>query len=154
MAFWRGRVLVAQGKVLWASRPATPHLSDWRDFKPMTADITAIVPVETGIYVGTTQDLIFLAGETFDGLTYNATKRGSVVLGSGIEAPGERIQLGEGTGAGRAMLCIAGGEVVAGFDGGQTVSLTENRYKCKAKEVGAAFREVDGIPQYMAVPHG
>ncbi|WKL15124.1 hypothetical protein QYQ99_22645 [Comamonas testosteroni] len=63
MAFWRGRVLVAQGKVLWASRPAVPHLSDWRDFKPMAADITALVPVETGIYVGATQDLIFLGGD-------------------------------------------------------------------------------------------
>jgi hypothetical protein len=51
------------------------------------------------------------------------------------------------------MLCIAGGEVVAGFDGGQTTSLTANRFKT-AKEVSAAFREVNGIPQYMAVPHG
>lgn len=154
MAFWRGRVLVAQGKVLWASRPAVPHLSDWRDFKPMTADITALVPVDTGIYVGTTQDLIFLGGETFDGLIYTATKRGPVVLGSGIEAPGHRLALGDGTGAGAAMLCIAGGEVVAGFDGGQTTSLTANRFKTDAKEVSAAFREVNGIPQYMAVPHG
>ncbi|UUE95355.1 hypothetical protein [Comamonas thiooxydans] len=154
MAFWRGRVLVAQGKVLWASRPAVPHLSDWRDFKPMTADITALVPVDTGIYVGTSQDLIFLGGETFDGLIYTATKRGPVVLGSGIEAPGHRLALGDGTGAGAAMLCIAGGEVVAGFDGGQTTSLTANRFKTAAKEVSAAFREVSGIPQYMAVPHG
>ncbi|WP_177340755.1 hypothetical protein [Comamonas thiooxydans] len=154
MAFWRGRVLVAQGKVLWASRPAVPHLSDWRDFKPMTADITALVSVDTGIYVGTTQDLIFLGGETFDGLSYTATKRGSVVLGSGIEAPGHRLALGDGTGAGAAMLCIAGGEVVAGFDGGQTTSLTANRFKTQAKEVSAAFREVNGIPQYMAVAHG
>jgi hypothetical protein len=154
MAFWRGRVLVAQGKVLWASRPAVPHLSDWRDFKPMTADITALVPVDTGIYVGTTQDLIFLGGETFDSLIYTATKRGPVVLGSGIAAPGHRLALGDGTGAGAAMLCIAGGEVVAGFDGGQTTSLTANRFKTDAKEVSAAFREVNGIPQYMAVPHG
>ena len=42
--------------------------------------------------------------------------------------------------------------MVAGFDGGQTVSLTANRYKSKAKEVSAAFRELNGIPQYMAVP--
>ncbi|WP_054074568.1 hypothetical protein [Comamonas testosteroni] len=154
MAFWRGRVLVAQGKVLWASRPAVPHLSDWRDFKPMTGEITALVPVDTGIYVGTTQDLIFLGGETFDSLVYTATMRGPVVLGSGIEAPGHRLALGDGTGAGAAMLCIAGGEVVAGFDGGQTTSLTVNRFKTAAKEVSAAFREVNGIPQYMAVPHG
>lgn len=154
MAFWRGRVLVAQGKVLWASRPAVQHLSDWRDFRPMTADITALVPVDTGIYVGTTHDLIFLGGETFDGLTYTATQRGPVVLGSGIAAPGHRLKLGDGTGAGAAMLCIAGGEVVAGFDGGQTTSLTANRFNTATKEVSATFRELNGIPQYMAVPHG
>jgi len=50
------------------------------------------------------------------------------------------------------MLCIAGGEIVAGFAGGQTTSLTANRYRCDAREVSATFREVDGVPQYLAVP--
>lgn len=152
-AYWRGRVLVAQGNVLWASRPSSLHLAEWRDFKPMESEITAVVAVDTGIYVGTKRDLIFLGGETFDGLSYMSTKRGPVVLGSGIGAPGKRILFGEGTGAGSAMLCIAGGGVVAGFNGGQTECLTEGRFKTKALEVSAAFREVDGIPQYMAVPH-
>lgn len=151
-AFWRGRVLVAQGEVLWASRPMAPHLADWRDFKPMGAAITAIVPVKSGIYVGTAKDLVFLGGETFDGLTYSATQRGPVVLGSGVSAPGHRLKMGDGTGAGDAMLCIAGGEVVAGFDGGQTSSLTANRYRTAVQEVCATFREVDGMPQYLAVP--
>ena len=43
-AFWRGRVLVAQGDVLWASRPMAPHLCDWRDFKALQGRITAIQP--------------------------------------------------------------------------------------------------------------
>ena len=44
-AFWRSRVLVAQGNVLWASRPNAPHLSDWKDFKPFGTAITAVQPV-------------------------------------------------------------------------------------------------------------
>ena len=152
-AFWRGRVLVAQGNVLWASRPMAPHLSDWRDFRAMEGEITALVPVLDGIYVGTTSDLIFLGGSSFAELSYSATRRGPVVLGSGVPAPGERLQLGDGAGSGQAMVCIAGGEVVAGFSGGQTFSLTQGRFKTKAVEVSAVFREVDGIPQYMAVPH-
>ena len=151
-AFWRGRVLVAKGEVLWASRPSAPHLADWRDFKPLGAAITAIQPVDDGVYVGTTQDLIFLAGTTWDALAFVPTRRGPVVLGSGVAAPGDRIKLGDGTGAGTAMLCIAGGEIVAGFAGGQTTSLTSNRYRTTAAEVCAAFREVGGIPQYLAVP--
>lgn len=151
-AFWRGRLLVAVGDTLWACRPFAPHLSDWRDFKPMGAGIAAIQPVDDGVYVGTTKDLIFLGGTTFDQLTFNATKRGPVVRGSGVAAPGDKLKLGEGTGGGDAILCIAGGEIVAGFAGGQTSSLTANRYKTTATEVCATFREVDGIPQYVAVP--
>ena len=152
-AFWRGRVLVAQGDVLWASRSAMPHLSDWRDFKPMGAAITAIQPVDDGVYVGTASDLIFLSGTTWDQLAFVPTRRGPVVPGSGVSAPGDRIKLGDGVGNGTAMLCIAGGEIVAGFNGGQTTSLTDGRYRTMATEVCAAFREVEGgIPQYLAVP--
>lgn len=151
-AFWRGRVLVAQGDVLWASRPMAPHLADWRDFKPMGATITAVVPVDDGIYVGTTADLVYMGGSTWDQLTFNATQRGPVVLGSGVPAPGEDLKLGDGTGSRNAMVCIAGGEIVAGFGGGQTSSLTGDRYKSTATEVCATFREVNGIPQYLAIP--
>ena len=151
-AFWRGRVLVAQGDVLWASRSAMPHLSDWRDFKPMGAAITAIQPVDDGVYVGTASDLIFLSGTTWDQLAFAPTRRGPVVPGSGVSAPGDRIKLGDGVGNGTAMLCIAGGKIVAGFSGGQTTSLTGDRYRTTATEVCATFREVDGIPQYLAVP--
>lgn len=149
-AFWRGRVLVAQGGDLWASRPNAPHLSDWRDFKPFGAAITVIQPVDDGVYVGTAQDLIFLAGTNWDQLAYVPTRRGPVVPGSGVYAPGDKIKLGDGTGNGTAMLCIAGGEIVAGFSGGQTTSLTGGRYKTTATEVCATFREVNGIPQYLA----
>jgi hypothetical protein len=151
-AYWRGRVLVAQGDVLWASRPFAPHLSDWRDFKPMKARLTAIQPVDDGIFVGTDKELVFLAGTTWEGLTYRSTRRGPVVLGSGVSAPGDQLRIGDGAGGGDAMLCIAGGEIVAGFAGGQTSSLTQGRYKTSVAEVSATFRVVDEIPQYVAVP--
>lgn len=151
-AYWRGRVLVAQGNVLWASRPNAPHLSDWHDFKPLADPITALQPVDNGVYVGTAQDLVFLSGTTWEQLAFVPTKRGPVVPGSGVSAPGHRLKLGDGAGSGQAMLCIAGGEVVAGFSGGQTSSLTAGRYRTTATQVCATFRELDGIPQYMAVP--
>lgn len=150
--FWRGRVLVAQDNVLWASRANAPHLSDWRDFKQFPSRITAVQPVDDGIYVGTEKDLVFLSGTTWDQLAFVPTQRGPVVPGSGVTAPGDRVKLGDGAGAGTAMLCIAGGEIVAGFGGGQTTSLTGDRYKSTATEVCATFREVNGIPQYLAIP--
>lgn len=151
-AFWRGRVLTAQGDTLWASRHMAPHLGDWRDFKRFSAPITAVQPVRDGIYVGTEEDLVFLSGSTWDELTYNATKRGPVVLGSGVSAPGHMLMLGDGVGNGEAMVCIAGGEVVAGFAGGTTASLTQDRFRTEVREVAATFRVYNEIPQYMAVP--
>lgn len=151
-AYWRGRVLVAQGNVLWASRPMAPHLCDWRDFKALQGRITAIQPVDNGIYVGTEHDLVFLAGTDWGQLAHVPTLRGPVVLGSGVAAPGHLVRLGDGTGAGQAMLCIAGGEVVAGFSSGETTSLTAKRWRTEVAQVSAAFREVDGLPQYLAVP--
>ena len=108
--------------------------------------------MDNGIYVGTDQDLVFLAGTEWNQLAHVPTLRGPVVLGSGVQAPGHCLKLGDGTGSGQAMVCIAGGEVVAGFSGGQTQALTEDRYHCDFAQVSAAFRDLDGIPQYMVVP--
>lgn len=150
VAFWRGRLLMAVGSVLYASRPMAPHQTGLTDFKPMTASITMVQPVDGGIFVGTEQDLIWLGGDTWDGLAYRATQRGAVVPGSGVAVPADQIGA-EGMGHGAAMVCIAGGEVVAGAPDGTTISLTDGRYKSDAVEVAATFREVDGIPQYVAV---
>ena len=152
-AFWRGRVLVAQGSTLWASMPHAPHLFDLRrDFKQFPSRITLVQPVDGGIYVGTDDDLIFLGGETFDQLTYTEKQLGPVVLGSGVSVPGDKIKLGDGRASGDAMVCIAGGYLVAGLGSGQAYPLTSERYKTSATEVSATFRVIDGIPQYIAVP--
>lgn len=154
---WRGRLLVAVGKAIWASRPGNPHLSEWRAFKQMQAPITMLQAVHGGVFVGTEKDLIWLGGDSWEGLVYRATERGPVVLGSGVSAPGK--ELGDGTNDGRAMVCIAGGEIVAGFGGGSTTSLTSNRYQTDVTEVCATFRVLApaegakrGIPQYIAIP--
>lgn len=152
-AFWRGHTLVAQGAALWASMPHNPHLFDLRrGFKRFTAPITLIQPVDDGIYVGTEKELAFLAGTEFDKLAFVVAADGPVTLGSGVTAPGENIKLGDGTGRGKAMLCIVDGYIVAGFGGGTVFSLTDGRYRASATEVSATFRTINGIPQYMAVP--
>lgn len=150
---WRGRVLVAQGSTLWASMPHAPHLFDLRrDFKQFASRITLVQPMNDGIYVGTDDDLIFLGGETFDQLTYTEKQLGPVVLGSGVSVPGNQLKMGDGRATGDAMICIAGGYLVAGLGSGQAYPLTSERYKTAATEVSATFRVIDGIPQYIAVP--
>ena len=152
LAFWRSRVLVAVGNVLYASLPNQWELFDQRrDFKQFSAPITLIQPVDDGVYVGTDDELVFLSGDRFDGLAYRQVVSGRVALGSGVCVRGERLKQGDGVGQGSAMICIADGRIVAGFNGGGIVRMTEGRYATGAGEVAATFREADGVPQYIAV---
>lgn len=151
LAFWRNRALVSVGNVLYASRPNQWELFDLRrDFKQFSADITLIQPVDDGLYVGTERELVFLSGNQFDALTYTQVVDGPVVPGSGVRVRGERIQRGQGVGQGSAMICIADHRVVAGFNQGSVVLMTDGRYLVDATEVSATFRVVDGVPQYLA----
>jgi hypothetical protein len=152
-ALWRGRVLVADGGTLWASLPQRWEFCDTRrDFKQFSKTITLIQPVDDGVYIGTANELAFLAGTEFDKLVYTPVLAGRVVLGSGVEVRGELIKRGDRVGDGRAMICIADGVLTAGFGGGSIARLTESRYATAATEVFATFRMNGRVPQYIAVP--
>lgn len=151
LAFWRGRALVAVGPVLYASRPHQHELFDMRrDFKQFPADITLVQPVEGGIFVGTGEELGFMAGSQFDALSYSRRVAGAVALGSGVTVPGKKLRIGQGVEQGDCMLCLAAGVITAGLPSGAVVALTDGRYTSAATEVWATFREIDGIPQYLA----
>lgn len=150
---WRNRVLVAHDNVLYASLPNNVEAFDERrDFKQFIDPITLVVPVDDGIYVGTTKDLAFLSGSQFDSLVYRKVLDGPVVLGSGVPVRGELVKQGDGAGQGSAMICIADGILLAGFNGGGVLRMTEGRYRSTASEVHAHFRMRDGVPQYAAIP--
>ncbi|MBO1034253.1 hypothetical protein INR38_09155 [Delftia sp. SD018] len=151
-AFWRGRVLVARGDVLYASQPHRWELGiPARDFKRFSAPITLVQPANNGIWVGTQQELAFLAGTAFDALAYQQAVPARVVLGSGVATPAGMVRAGEDI-LDAAMLCIADGVIVAGTHQGGAVRLTESRYATAAVEVSATLRMVDRVPQYLAVP--
>lgn len=151
IAFWRGRMLAAVGNALFASRSHAWHLFDMRrDFKQFSADITLVHPTDGGVWVGTERELAFLAGDNWDKLARVVKVTGGVVLGSGASVPGEHLRVGNGVGKGNCMVCIADGWLVAGTAEGDILPLSVDRYRAVANEVSAAFRLVDGIPQYIA----
>lgn len=153
-AFWRGRLLVARGNVLWASLPNNwEHCDVRRDYKLFEKPITLIQPVDDGVYVGTTGELAFLGGEQFDRLEYRQVVAEPTVLGSGVQVAAEYLKPREGGSArGTAMICIAGGGIVYGYNGGGIWRLTDTYYKTAVAEVVATWRLIDGVPQYLAVP--
>lgn len=151
LAEWNGRALVAVGSMLLASLPTMPEQFDLtRDFREFGADISLVQPVGDGIFVGTSEALHFLAGETWDTLRMQTPMAGAVTLGSGVAVDGRHIRVGDGNASGECMVCIADGLVVAGLSSGQVVPLSQDRYRAEAQEVSAAFRLQGRMPQYMA----
>lgn len=153
-AFWRGRVLVASGSVLFASLAHSwEHCDLRRDFKQFGAPITLIQPVDDGVYVGTEDELAFLSGDQFDKLEYRRVVIGRTVLGSGVTIEAEYLRPREGGNhRGTAMICIADGTLTFGYNGGSIWRITEGVYRTAATEVAATWRLVGGVPQYIAVP--
>lgn len=153
---WRGSALVAVGPNVFGSKHARPEHFDLDDFVPFSGDVTLLQPVESGVFVGTTKELCFLAGDVWTKLALKRHIAEGCVLGSGVTVPGELLKRGDGVGAGPCMVAICGGILVAGFQDGGISKLTEGVYKTTATEVAAAFRiREDGgdrIPQYIALP--
>lgn len=150
LAEWNGRALVAVGSMLLASLPTMPEQFDLtRDYRQFGAAITLVQPVGNGIFVGTTEALHFLSGETWDTLRMSTPMTGPVALGSGVAVDGRFVRLGEGNAEGECMLALVDGVITAGLPSGQAVPLSEGRYRTEAQEVSAAFRLQGRMPQYM-----
>ncbi len=152
LAMWNGRAMVAVDNVLFPSKHLSPEHFDLEDAKLFSATITLVQPVRGGVFVGTTHELVFLGGETWDRLAIDVRIPGPAVLGSGVTAPGEYVKRGDGVaGAGSCMLGIVGGHIVAGYPDGSAASLTLGVFTTDATEVAATFRVEGGIGQYIAI---
>lgn len=153
LAFWRTRVLVAVGNVLYASQPHQPeHFDLLRDLKQFSATLTLVQPVESGIFVGTEEGLAFLEGKAFDTLALAAQSFTAVALGSGVTVDSKYLPARMSDRSdGNAMLCIAGGVLTAGLASGNIVPLKQFTYAAQGAEFAAAFRVNGDIPQYIAI---
>jgi hypothetical protein len=150
-AYWRGRVLLAVGGALIATRPQQWELCDpEKDIRMFPGTVSLIQPVEGGIWIGTDKELAFLEGSQFDALVYRHVIKGRVVLGSGVTVDGDQVTRAQGRASGTAMVCIADGMLVAGYNDGGAQRLAEGRYTTAATEVVATFRRERGVPQYLA----
>lgn len=153
MVQWKSRVLIAQGKVLWATEPYRVESMDMtRDFVQLPADITGLFGTPEGVFVGTTEGLHFLAGQTFAELRAQLIAPGPVALGSMVEFDAAYLQEKARPQTERCALCLVSGLVHLLFGAGQVANLTANRYRTEAAEVFASVRVRKGVMHYVAAP--
>jgi len=160
--FWRGRMLLAVGDTLYATKARTLHLFNVKeDARRFGGTITMIQPVESGIWIGTTEGLHFLGPNgTFDKLAMTRKMDGPVLLGSGVAVRGGALlrmgsqgpsTAGEGN---DGALCIAARAITALYRDGSCNALTDQRYLVASSvtSVASAVIEDGPLSQYIAIP--
>lgn len=160
--FWRGRMLLAVGDTLYATKARTLHLFNVKeDARRFGGTITMVQPVESGIWVGTTEALYFLGpGATFDKLVMSKQIDGPVLLGSGVAVRGGALLRQGARGPGLAgdgndgALCIAARAITACYADGSCNALTAQKYLVSSSvtSVAATVIEAGPLSQYIAVP--
>jgi hypothetical protein len=152
VAWYRGRMLVAQGPALWYSVPYRYELFMLgKAFLPFEADINLLAPVEDGVFVGADQTY-FMSGQSPE------TFGRRIVAGYGA-TPGtlayeQGDYLGDGV-AGRVAYWASPRGHCVGTNGGSFKNITEARYSYPTAPRGAGIvRQVNGINQYLAILEG
>jgi hypothetical protein len=152
LAAWHGRMLIADGTTLWATRPHQPDLCDrTRDFVQFEYPITLLYGTGAGLFVGTTQALHFLSGgDIGTEMQFRTVTRGPAAKGSAVEI--DTSYLPANLRSGRGALAIVNGVLTLLTGEGQAIPLTANRYQRELDEVWATTRLRDGTLQYLASP--
>lgn len=161
IAAFHGRIYLASGKTLWRTELYRYHYVDrTKNFYQFEYDITLVIAVDDGLYVGTTGGLYFLQEERvimreFGSLQLQRVIDSPVLRGSGVVVPVELVHpnaASQPTATGTAIVFYTSDGIMAGFNAGETYNLTWERVVLPSGLSAAGlFRQDMGDNQYVAV---
>ena len=151
---YKGRIYLAAGKTLWATELYQYHFVDkTKNFMQFEHDITLLMAMSDGIYVGTTGGLYFIHG-VLGGFRLQMIITAAVLPGSGTLVPTDMVHPAARNGpvpAGDAALMTTSEGVVAGFDNGSCYNLTHDKVILPTGVSAAAlYRQDQGANSYIA----
>ena len=150
LAYLLGRILIADGNVLWATNPFQYELVDSiAGYKMLESEITFIGAVVDGLFIGTQTGVFFMAGPFESAqLTRVSTRAAPKQTPSAIDMANVLTGAGQGVG----VLFLTDGGVCVGQPGGQVTNLTNKIFEFpKASEVTVMARQQDGLNQFVGV---
>lgn len=156
LAHYHGRIYCANGSTLWATQLYLyDYMDATRNFLPFEADITLLVAMDNGLYVGTEQGMHFLSG-VFPEMKRDAVMPGRVVPRSAVMVPADVVTKpyrdSRPTASKWAVLFMTDLGVCVGFDSGVCYNMTDERLVLPpARDAAVLYRQQDGIDQYLAV---
>lgn len=152
IAAFAGHVLMARGNTLYRSEPYAPELFDLRKGLPFEDRITLVAPMDDGVYLGTESEVVWLAGRNPAEWKLDRKSVHGAILGTAAYGPAEDVAEGQ---QGPVVLYVSTKGVVAGFNSGSLLNLTEERFGFPVMDEGAAIiRHHGGTVQYIVTLRG
>ncbi|KJU83826.1 hypothetical protein MBAV_003986 [Candidatus Magnetobacterium bavaricum] len=151
LCYYRGRLYVASLNTLWYSQPYTYELFDpaqgWLAFDN---PITLVAAVEDGIFVATSQEVVFLKGTEPEKFQLMQLSDCGAVFGTQAMGvlPGE---------SGRSEVVFWESRMgkCAGLSGGRIQFLTADTYNYEVGEIGTGvFWQRNGMQLYLSIMQG
>ena len=156
LTYYNGRIYLATGNMVWATEYFLYNFVDkTKGFFQFEGEVTMLMAVMDGIYVGTTEGLWFLAGGSFAEMKRLRVMDSPVIPGSAVLIPAELANPPQvGTEAVTPMEVSVAFMTTRGFcvgeDGGKASNLTENKvFFPVSKRAAAFFRRQDGRNHYV-----
>lgn len=151
---YKGRIYLAEGKTLWVTELYQYHYVDrTKGFMQFEYDITLVMSVDNGLYVGTVGGLYFLQG-VFGKFQLSNIGSDAVLPGSGQFIPTELVHpqaRNQPMPSGVAAVFMTTGGIVAGFDNGTCYNLTQGTMVFPSGVSAASlFRQDQGGNSYIA----
>ncbi len=156
LAYYRSRLLLGAGNILWATVPWTYNYVDkTAGFKQFEGRITMIGSVGDGVYVGTDEGLHFLSGEDYPRWKKDKVMDSAVIPGSMVYIPGElgnppQVPQGADTPLEVSIAFMTTNGFCVASDSGKTVNITENKFWFpQATSAVSMYRRADGMNQVI-----
>lgn len=148
IAYYRGRLYVAKGPVLYISDALCDHYDIRTGFRVFEADITMIIAVDKGLYIADGKTW-FVSGDDPDGFRRDAVFDVDAIPWTERLIDGSKI--GDGMEGNLAIWTSSLG-VCLGDNAGQVKNLTGHRYADQSQHStgGAMIRELNGKVHYIS----
>ncbi|UYF80099.1 hypothetical protein [Acinetobacter ursingii] len=144
LKLWRGRLLTADKNMLYFSQALNFHLCDERyDYIALPQRVTFVEPVESGLWVGQTNNVIFLSGNDVRELSLVQTGAKAPVPGTALRVNSDL--LGEAAAGLEAVLWLAENGYCIGTPSGNLIEAHANTLKGITAKSGQSVRFDDRI---------
>lgn len=153
IAYGNGRMLASVGNRLYCSEPYAPELFDPRKGWPFLDRVTMIAPLESGTWLGTTTQVVWLANAEPEKWNFILKAPYGVIPGTAYAD--SLASIGDGRGKGQAVYFATAQGLCVGTNDGQMTNFTEGRYAYPIQARGAGIvRRHRGMVQYLTTLQG